>query len=79
MAKEPMLKNEEKAEKVEKPKREELSKAVQEEMQARANLCNQEIEAILKKHNCGLGAQPELVHINNGQFTIRAKPIIMPQ
>ena len=42
----------------EKPTRETLTKAMQEERQERAQACGKEIEAVLKKHSCVLGAVP---------------------
>ena len=70
--KEPMLKNEPKPNGHEDPqaKRKELTDAMRAEMSARAEKCNAEVEVILKKYNCVIGAQAFITE--DGRTSARA-------
>lgn len=44
------------------PDREELTRALTQEREARVKKCNEELAAVLKKHDCGLVSYQELIN-----------------
>jgi len=69
--KEPMLKNERKSNGEDpQAKRKELTDAMRAEISARAEKCNAEVEVILKKYNCVIGAQAFIT--DDGRTSARA-------
>ena len=56
--------------------RKELTAAIQKEMDERAALAREELEAVMKKHRCKIIALPSLEPLPNGMFAVMATAAI---